>query len=97
MCLTFKGICRKAASICVLLQAEAKHLYGRTQARVHAESGWVFGEQNQLSIASSVAFPIRGHAEEVSCCFLLALEKRMQKFISKKQRKGAATRLPFCP
>lgn len=66
MVLTFKGICRKAASICVLLRAEANHLDGRTQARIHSGSGWVFGEQNQFihCILSQFASRFReAHAE----------------------------------
>ena len=38
MFLTFKGICRKVDSTCVLLLAETKHLHGRNQARIHSVS-----------------------------------------------------------
>lgn len=99
MFLTFKDICRKSDSICVLLLAETKHLYGRNQARIHSVSGW--GAVDQLSTAFSFVFQILGHAEDVkfyiSCCCVLTSDNFMQKFLSNKQLKGAAKLLPFCP
>lgn len=63
--LTFKDICRKVDSICVLLLAETKYLYGRNQARIRSASGWAFGEQNQLPTAFSFVSQTLGYAEEV--------------------------------
>lgn len=97
MFLTFKDICSKVASVCVLLLAETEHLCGRKQAQIHSESGRPLENRINYLLHSPSLLKFSGMLKKFNCCFVLGLENLLQKFISKKQLKGTAKLLPFCP
>lgn len=98
--LTFKDICRKVDSICALLLAETKHLYGRHQARIplRVRMGLRRTESIILCFLFCFSNSWAGWRGQVLNKLLLHSyffrERRVEIYIQ-KQHKGAAQLLSF--
>lgn len=99
--LTFKDICRKVDSICVLLLAETRYLYGRKQANpIQCQDGplenWINYPLPSLLFLKSWA----GWRGQVSHELLLGsyfIREPHAEIYIQKQHKGAAKLLSFSP
>lgn len=98
MFMTFKDICRKVDSICLLLLAEMKHLYGRNQARILSVSEWALWRPESIIYCFLFCF-----SNSWACwggqvlTTLLLYSYHFREFISKKQLRRATKLLSLSP